>query len=449
MIRSSGSVPSARHCITRSIAIAVPCTALFTTASTSTVSLCIHRSVAMMLTSDGSTLSGSRCVSTTYASGYSAKNAGSFARYDGDFSTQRSPAAAPLQELQEAPVRAEHRREIGARQPARVARHRVRAHEVIRRELEHVDQRILVGNVAAVLVHRPVLGRDEMPERVLLVGGRDARIGRVRRALGRRARVQQLPRARDAMRAGPARAARAGATFPTGRCRRRAPATSMRSSRISGCARDGRVHFEPVDERAHDLVARHDAGRAGGGRPRLRATREEARAKPFAPAVVVAEVVEAGRALRAVSSNDASSRATSAAGEPSWRPNALSSSTHCGRGRRRPDHASGVARRAPRARRARAARAVSRCRRPDATPAGASRTSAIGTTRRLGHGPRARADRAVHEHALGPALGVDPVGNAGIVGRDARCGRAPSSSTKACIMFRLVWRFAKSPESSR
>ena len=47
------------------MAIAVPCTAVFTIRATSTVSLCIHCKVAMMLTNDGNTASGSRCVSTT------------------------------------------------------------------------------------------------------------------------------------------------------------------------------------------------------------------------------------------------------------------------------------------------------------------------------------------------------------------------------------------------
>ena len=119
MIRSSGSVPSARQLHHESIAIAVPCTALFTTASTSTVSLCIQRSVAMMLTSDGSTLQRVAVRQDHVRVGVLGEERGQLREVRRRLQHPPLARAAPLEQLQESPVRAEHGREVGPRQPAR------------------------------------------------------------------------------------------------------------------------------------------------------------------------------------------------------------------------------------------------------------------------------------------------------------------------------------------
>ena len=127
-------------------------------------------------------------------------------------------------------------------------------------------ERILVGDVAAVLVHRPVLGRDQVPERVLLVGGRDARVGRVGRALGRRARMQQLPRARHAVRGvlreqlvqdRRARPAGADDEHRRRRCARRGSRDAARASR---CTSSRLTSARTISLRGHDPAEQVEVG---------------------------------------------------------------------------------------------------------------------------------------------------------------------------------------------
>ena len=134
---------------------------------------------------------------------------------------------------------------------------------------------------------------------------------------------------------------------------------SMRSSRISGCAASVActssrlTSARTISLRARMRPSRCRSASSSSARRKMRERLAPARRRRS----------RRGRSpSRAASSSDASSSATSAAGDPSWRPNAFSSRDPFRARLRRPHHASDVAgehRGAPRAPAARAARSAS------------------------------------------------------------------------------------------
>ena len=184
--------------------------------------------------------------------------------------------ASPLEQLEEAAVRPEHGREVGARQPAAVARHRVRAHEVVRRELRACRSAgPRWGRRRRSRASSGTRARSDArtctPDRRPRSADRSRRSRAPAAGTGGAAPTCARRDARD-----PGRAARAAATCPTGRCRRRAPAprSVRRGSRGCGasvaCTSSRLTSARTISLRAMDPAEQMEVGlfleRRGGTR---------------------------------------------------------------------------------------------------------------------------------------------------------------------------------------
>ena len=106
---------------------------------------------------------------------------------------------ARLQVLEEHAVPAVRGRHVGlVQQPVAVARHVVLRREDHRPEVGAGDAHALLREARAHRVHLPELGEHEVDHRELRVDLLDPRVGEVRRGLGRRQRLVDLPRERHA-----------------------------------------------------------------------------------------------------------------------------------------------------------------------------------------------------------------------------------------------------------
>ena len=160
-----------------------------------------RRSTLMSELSDAMIRSGSRCVCTSSAFGYSASSAPRHHRCPGDFSTQRGAGMPRLQVLEEDAVPAVRGRHVGfVEQPVRVRRHAVLRREDHAAEVAAGHAHALLRQPRAHRVHRLEAGDHELDAVEQLLRRRDARVGVVGRGLGRRQRAVDLPRERHAVR---------------------------------------------------------------------------------------------------------------------------------------------------------------------------------------------------------------------------------------------------------
>ena len=164
-------------------------------------SLPSRRSTLISELSDAMIRSGSRCVCTSNAFGYSSSSAPRHHRCPGDFSTQRGAGMPRLQVLQVDAVPPVRGRHVGfVDQPLRVRRHAVLRREDHAAEVAAGHAHALLRQPRAHRVHRLEAGDHELDAVEQLLRRGDARIGVVGRGLGRRERVVDLPRERHAVR---------------------------------------------------------------------------------------------------------------------------------------------------------------------------------------------------------------------------------------------------------
>src|SRR5207245_2737815 len=103
------------------------------------------------------------------------------------------PRTAPLEILELAAVRGVYPAQIRRLQPVVVARHAVRRREKHAREVVRGERDALLRQLGAHRVHRLEARDEPVDAREVLLHLRDARVGAVRRPLGRWPRIHHLP----------------------------------------------------------------------------------------------------------------------------------------------------------------------------------------------------------------------------------------------------------------